>query len=341
MEGGSGRWQVKSIENMVSVIIPAYNAENSIERAVQSVLGQTYSNLECVVVNDGSTDATDEILGRLKKADGRVVACRVSNGGVSAARNKGLALAHGEFAAFLDSDDRMEKDMLEKLVKGMKEGNAQMAVCGYAMQTGETQEHFPMDGISVDFCEGQEMAEVFQTLVVGYYMHAVWNKLYQRNLIDFVFDTKVSLGEDFLFNLQYMEHVKTLSLVRQELYHYNRGQGGKTLTDQMPANRLYVVKENYQRAVRLYERCGGSDSKKLRDACARQCIAVLAGLNRIEGSSWKKRKVIISDCFSDAFLWPCLKNYHPEAMPLRLAMWVFRLKMGWLINGCHALLPRQ
>ncbi|MCD7826478.1 MAG: glycosyltransferase [Clostridiaceae bacterium] len=339
-------------KGIVSVIIPAYNAEKKIEAAVQSVLQQTYPFLECIVVDDGSQDKTGMLLDEMAKKEKRLQVCHKENGGVSQARNCGLSMAQGEYIAFLDSDDWMEPDMLEALLQAMYNGNAQLAVCGYTIHQNGKETAYSMDQLAVfegdgtsaviGKAEGEDAGKspsaVFEELVVQYYMNAVWNKLYRKELIDFTFEPDISLGEDFRFNLYYMEHVTQMALRKGTLYHYVRDDSGHSLTSQMPEDRLYVVRENFGRAIALYEKWGGSDGKKLRDSCARQCLAVLAGLSRMEGSSWKKRRQIIQECFSDAFLWRCLKEYRPDEAVLKLLLFALRRRPAGLINLFHAFL---
>lgn len=317
---------------LVSVIIPAYNAEAGIEKAIQSVLEQTYSKIECIVIDDGSEDQTREIVDSLAEKDQRIIVCHSHNQGVSCARNKGLSLANGTYIAFLDSDDWMEPDMIEQLLHEMS-NDAALVICGYWMHRHSDTVHFDLRELS-----GNTRAETFQELVIHYYMNAIWNKLYRKNLIDFKFDPSISLGEDLQFNLRYLEKNSHFRLVKKMLYHYTRNDNGSTLTDCMPANRLYIVKDNFQKALAIYTDWGGTDKKPLKDLCARQCIAVLAGLSQISGSCWTQRKQIIKDCFQDSFLWSCIEDYHPKEKTLKLAVFIIRQKPERCINLFHAIL---
>lgn len=115
----------------ISVIIPVYNMEQYIEKSVRSVTNQTWQDLELIVVDDGSTDATGEILRRLANEDARIRVVHRKNGGVSAARNTGLAEASGEYVAWLDGDDWMEPTALKRLMQAIEENGASMAACNY------------------------------------------------------------------------------------------------------------------------------------------------------------------------------------------------------------------
>lgn len=115
----------------ISVIIPMYNAERYIEQCLCSVTGQTYGNLEIIVVDDGSADDSAAICGRLAETDGRIRVLRQKNSGVSAARNHGIDAAAGEYIFFLDSDDAIHPFLLEKMLRQAEENHAQLAFCGY------------------------------------------------------------------------------------------------------------------------------------------------------------------------------------------------------------------
>ena len=115
----------------ISVIIPIYNVEKYLEKCIDSVLAQTYRNIEIILVDDGSTDKCADICDSYLKKDSRVKVIHKVNGGLSSARNAGLDIAEGDFISFVDSDDFIEKEMLEKLYEALMEADADMAVCNF------------------------------------------------------------------------------------------------------------------------------------------------------------------------------------------------------------------
>ena len=117
-------------EKLVSVIIPAYNIEDYIGRCLDSIISQTYKNLEIIVVDDGSRDYTGEILDNYAKKDRRIKVIHKENGGVSSARNKGIEAAEGDYIGFIDGDDLIEPGMYKTLVDLLEEENADIAHCG-------------------------------------------------------------------------------------------------------------------------------------------------------------------------------------------------------------------
>lgn len=115
----------------ISVIVPAYNCQDTIERCINSIQKQTFNNLEIIIVNDGSSDNTEAKIKELQDKDGRIIAISIPNGGVSHARNTGIDKASGDYITFVDSDDYIDEEMYECLYNLIKEYNVQIAHCSY------------------------------------------------------------------------------------------------------------------------------------------------------------------------------------------------------------------
>ena len=129
--------------DLISIIVPAYNIEKFVERCLESISAQTYQDLEIIVVDDGSTDSTAEVIDQYRKKDDRVIAIHKQNGGVSTARSAGLAIATGEYIGFVDGDDYIEPQMFERLLTNMRKYGADISHCGYKMifPDGHEDEH--------------------------------------------------------------------------------------------------------------------------------------------------------------------------------------------------------
>lgn len=118
---------------MISVIISVYNVEDYIERCIKSIQNQTYSELEIIAVDDGSTDASGKILEKMALLDKRIIVLHKENGGNASARNMGIDYSHGEYLAFVDSDDYIEKNMYEEMMKKMEDSRITIVCCGYIL----------------------------------------------------------------------------------------------------------------------------------------------------------------------------------------------------------------
>lgn len=208
------------MDSLVSVIIPVYNARNTIVRCVESVMKQTYKNLEVIVVDDGSTDGCCNLLEDYS-SDSRIHVYSKENGGVSSARNFGLSKANGEFIQFVDSDDVIQEKCVESFLMNQKKADYDWVIGGYYyLQNQET--------VSLsDKCyhNYKQIREDFMELWGSTYINVPWNKLYKRTLCkDLWFDTTVTLGEDLLFNLEYLEKIQNMCVLSDCYYGYNLGE---------------------------------------------------------------------------------------------------------------------
>lgn len=157
----------------VSVIIPVYNNEKYIEKCIDSVRRQSYMDLEIIVINDGSEDRSEAILNSVKQEDPRMILIHQQNLGVSAARNRGIEIATGEYITFLDGDDYLGKDYIMSLVQCAEKSHADMVLCGYKMVTENGR--VVKEIVPSEYIKGQKEEWVFRISVI-------WSHLYKREL---------------------------------------------------------------------------------------------------------------------------------------------------------------
>ena len=124
------------MDTLISVIVPVYNVEKYLKRCVASIQKQTYSYLQIILVDDGSTDSSGQLCDQLAKCDARIKALHKENGGLSSARNYGLDYADGDVIAFVDSDDYIHPKMYEQMMQAMKESHSDMVICGFQEKAG-------------------------------------------------------------------------------------------------------------------------------------------------------------------------------------------------------------
>lgn len=168
---------------MISVIVPVFNVEKYLKRCIESILGQTYRNLEVILVDDGSMDRCPQICDEYASKDVRIKVIHQKNGGLSSARNRGLDISSGEFIGFVDSDDYIYADMYESLLAKMQESGADIVVCGVADEYEDVAE-----GLHSDTYYVKQETEVSGRTALQYILedrilvsHA-WDKLYKREL---------------------------------------------------------------------------------------------------------------------------------------------------------------
>lgn len=185
----------------VSIIIPAYNSAHYLEDCLSSVRNQTYRNLEIMVIDDGSTDKTADILKAVAKKDSRICAFYNENHGVSYSRNFGIDQCSGEYIAFVDADDIVAPDFIEQLVNDLETANADMAAVGVAKER-EFDAKFFKSGKTTIFEGNGALKQLF-----GEYEGFVCNKLYKKSLLhtkQLRMEQDISVCEDLLFNVQYL-----------------------------------------------------------------------------------------------------------------------------------------
>lgn len=216
----------------ISVIIPVYNCEDKIERCIESVTAQTFSDFELLIVDDGSTDGTGKLCDGYATNDNRINIFHCKNGGVSSARNFGLSKANGEYIAFVDGDDFVDVDFLDSLYSCIEKEKADMAFCNY-YSLKETDKNIVSHGFSGgEILEGTEIANVlYKNIAIGktdgYF--SLWNKLFKREIIEkngITFNKDMSFGEDMLFIIDYLRYVNKIVFTEKPLYYYEMTDGG-------------------------------------------------------------------------------------------------------------------
>lgn len=187
------------VRELISVIIPAYNVEEWLPRCLDSVLEQTYKYLQIIVINDGSTDSTGQIIERYAKQDTRIVPVHQENVGLVKTRECGIELAEGEFVTFVDGDDAIVCDMYERLLKNAVTYQADISHCGVCFT-------FPDDHEELHYGTGkivvQNHHEGLKDLLQGEFIEpALWNKLYRKDLLEHsCLDFTILNNEDLLRN---------------------------------------------------------------------------------------------------------------------------------------------
>ena len=210
---------------MVSVIIPVYNVEPYLNRCVDSVLAQTYANLEIILVDDGAPDGCGAICDEYAGKDDRVRVLHKTNGGISSARNAGIDAASGQYLAFVDSDDWVDRTFIERLRETLIENEADMSACLFCRAKDEKEERQRFQQTAE--CITSE--KFFSALTENSYAGYACNKLFKRDIIEnnlLRFDERIFNGEDFLFVLKYIQYVKQVAFIKEDLYFYFFNQDG-------------------------------------------------------------------------------------------------------------------
>lgn len=195
------------VDDLISVIIPVYNVQDYLPRCLDSVINNSYRNLEIICVNDGSTDRGLEILRDYEKKDSRIYVFSKKNGGISSARNEGLKHCTGKWVAFIDSDDWIHKDYFKVLLDHQKENDYDVVVCNYIRTS---------DDNSLEYEIHEKGNYVKKVLDRTGYMSShvtktyVWGKLYRRTSLEGILFDEQEKIEDAWFNMQFVFHNKNM-----------------------------------------------------------------------------------------------------------------------------------
>lgn len=210
---------------LISIIIPVYNAESTLCRCVNSILNQTFSDWELLLIDDGSTDQSGDICDKYATKDRRIKVFHKENGGVSSARNYGLDKVSGEWINFVDADDWIDSNCLENCINGIREEtDLVMFSCEWAADC-----RLP-DMICKMQANFQEILPLFIDKIT---FVTPWCKLFRRSIIEnkhLRFDLSLSSGEDTLFSMEYLKNVKNMNLLSLEAYHYDISQNNNSLS---------------------------------------------------------------------------------------------------------------
>lgn len=204
---------------LISIIMPVYNAEKTVQDSIKSVLNQTYHTWELIIVDDGSIDSSGKICDQFQENDSRIKVFHIENHGVSAARNYGISCAKGELVCFIDSDDRLYSNALESIIEEI--GNSDLLIFGYNVSPSNIKQGYD---ISKEYRSSEELAKDFGLLHKNQLINIVWNKCFRRKLIikyKCLFPEDISMGEDLIFVLSYIKKCQRVFISDKSLYEYN------------------------------------------------------------------------------------------------------------------------
>lgn len=228
------------MNDLISIIIPCYNCENTIQQCIKSVFYQTYDNYEIICIDDGSTDNTIKKIEEFNYDNLRILSNSV-NKGVSYSRNVGIKQARGVYICFIDSDDTICNNYLECLYNSLKRNNADISVSAII-----TNNEFE----SVINREKYISESLLNNNIAGY----VWNKMYKRDLIyNCLFDEDISMNEDLLFNVKVANKTKIIACINKELYQHNK-KNDQSLSQRRLNDRKITSIEAYNRIIDIVEK---------------------------------------------------------------------------------------
>lgn len=236
-------------KDFISIILPVYNAEKTIERTIKSIEIQSCDKYELIIVNDGSTDNTENICLKYSNNDKKIKYISIKNSGVSNARNIGIDSSSGKYICFIDSDDEYDSKFLEMMVQQIEE--RKLVLCAYDRindKNGNIRKIKVNKDINTKEIKGQ--IEILQSNLL---FNQVWNKMYSKSIIkenNIKFDKNLSIGEDYVFNIEYIKYIENIEYIDKILYKYYTAETGLSLLKR--DNKLKIKLENWKKNKNLY-----------------------------------------------------------------------------------------
>lgn len=244
------------MDPLISIIVPIYKVENYLRKCIETIMNQTYKNIEIILVDDGSPDNSAQICDEYAQQDNRIVVIHQKNGGLSNARNSGLNIAKGEYIGFVDGDDYIENDMYETLYNAIKENNAQMAICDFYI-VNEKQEEIPNE-IKTEMKEDIKIfnkKEAMEEMLIDKNIRGyVWTKLFKKDCFKNLRFPEGKNYEDIAISIKCFEKTEQIVYINKQKYYYlqransiDHVKSEKNLSDALDVSyeRYKYVKENY------------------------------------------------------------------------------------------------
>ena len=258
-------------EPMVSVVIPAYNVTKTLQRLLDCLLNQTWQNLQIILVDDGSEDGTVLMAREAAEKDPRLTVVTQGNLGISYARNAGLALCEGKYIRFIDADDTLPLDSIERMVRRAEKDGSELVIGGYDQYFGERRSFHNLAGRD-DTVPCDDMMRHLCDHANSYFYGVLWNKLFLREIAEQQncrFQENLTWGEDFAFVMDYLAGVSRVSFMKDSLYDYRRSANSTSIRQVLdcvkhPAENTRIKGDLYRHLKDMYRKRGLFEKYKKR-----------------------------------------------------------------------------
>lgn len=338
----------KENKPLVSIIVPVYNASNHLAQCLESILNQTYPALQVICVDDQSTDSSLKILCSYAERDKRITVLTKQNEGVSIARNYGLSKADGEYILFVDSDDWIELNTCEIVVKHALEGNYDVVMWSYIRERQEKSLAKRIYDKDVAFESIYDVRSKLHRRMVGILdeelsrpedadaLCTVWGKLYKAQIIkeqniEFYDIRKIGTYEDGLFNLEFFRYAENALFLNQNLYHYRRTESSSLTTSYNPKMReqwakLFQILRVYIEKYQLGECYGQALNNRIALSIIPLGINIVSSTEGVKSKITEIKQVITDVAYVDA-IGTLSMRYFP--VHWRVFFYLARCKNAW------------
>lgn len=311
---------------LISAIIPVYNSEEFLEECVQSLINQTLKEIEIIFINDGSIDRSLEILKKYEVLDNRIIVINQENEGPSAARNKGIEIAKGEYISFIDSDDWIHKDMYKKMHSRAVAGDLDLVICD--MKIIEQDRETYLKGLEVDIQKlsyDEIKDNILNELLGNSGFNSMANKIFRTSIIknnNLRLNINIYYAEDWLFNIEFFKYVKKVFYINEAYYFYRRGhESSSSNYDNNTFERvglwLYRKRKEYAKEYRKDEALAANDLFKVIIHCS-------ISEYRRSDIDFKKKSKRVKEIISCKDTREVISNINKHKLPLKEKM-IFKL----------------
>ena len=240
-------------QKKVSIIVPVYNVEKYLQICINSLISQTYSNLEIILVDDASTDNCPVICDMASKSDDRIKVIHKYNGGAASARNVGLNLSTGDYICFVDSDDYVEKDYVKTLVKVLEEEKVDVAVCGFWYLY---KNHLEQRGYS-GTCILMSQIDYLQFFLTDWTCGLIWNKIFKRKVVNGIWFEEGHIIDDEFFTYKAIINCNRVALFEDPLYYYRMRatsvmSSSSEYVERILLDKIKYTKERFENVTKSY-----------------------------------------------------------------------------------------
>lgn len=319
---------------LVTIIIPVFNAEKRLEQAIKSVIEQSYKNIELVLVNDGSTDDSLHICLKYAKLDSRIKVISQNNSGVSSARNRGLKESAGEFVMFLDSDDTIDSETISELLPHLYNDESDIAIFGMSF------DYYKGDNFKYNrelsfkknlSISSNEIKKHFFQMYDANYLSSACNKLFNSRIIKenkITFEENMAILEDFKFVLDFMENSKKITVISNVYYHYYNDISSNKLGRRPDIDYMRNFKILDYKLRQFVEKIGLEDEYscgKINGMIFRYYITAIEKLF-IEDKEYKYKYEKLKQIMLDKDLNYAVKKANPSNNKLKIIRYLFKTK---------------
>ena len=312
------------MEGLISIIIPIYNVEKYLNKCVQSVIEQTYKNLEIILVDDGSPDNCPKICDEWANKDKRIKVIHKQNGGVSSARNEGLKNITGEYVVFIDPDDYVSKDFLYNLISVANNDLVDMVISGFTIVDDKGNQKL----ISKEKITEVSMDNIdcFMDLIMDRFFDTPCNKLYKSKLIKSTFREGLPLGEDRIFNLDYFKEINNKVIINNSTGYFY--VSNPTSACHKKRKDIYdILLISHEEVCKFLDlKYGTHENNRF------YRLNLDFAVNVVSKCLKEDRKETYKKLYNNELFKESITKYKPRGMKEKIKLFLLKYKMFWLVR---------